>query len=288
MIAFALRETGRDPSWIVGGEVPQLGANAGAGEGWLVVEGDESDRSVFALRPQVAVVTNIDLDHHSEFGSRAEVEELFRPMAGQRPGSRAGLGARAAGLGAGGPRRAQPPQRGGGGRRGRAGGRPAGRGDCGRRVVPGRRPAVRARRYCGRDRRLRRLRAQPAEGARGARDRTGTERRTCARALPAASLLPDAPLRRSSSAGSWPPPTWSRSATSTRRGSDRSTASPGSSSSTRCATPGPGSRRAGAPTLDDGVRFLVRRARPGDLALTVGAGDVDRAARAILAQLGRS
>jgi UDP-N-acetylmuramate--alanine ligase len=77
MIAFALRETGRDPSWIVGGEVPQLGANAGAGEGWLVVEGDESDRSVAALRPWVAVVTNIDLDHHAEFGSRAEVEALF-------------------------------------------------------------------------------------------------------------------------------------------------------------------------------------------------------------------
>ncbi len=77
MIAFALRETGRDPSWIVGGEVPQLGANAGAGEGWLVVEGDESDRSVAALRPRIAVVTNVDLDHHAEFGSRAEVEELF-------------------------------------------------------------------------------------------------------------------------------------------------------------------------------------------------------------------
>jgi UDP-N-acetylmuramate--alanine ligase len=77
MIAFALRETGRDPSWIVGGEVPQLGANAGAGEGWLVVEGDESDRSVSALRPRVAVVTNLGLDHHSEFGSEAEVAELF-------------------------------------------------------------------------------------------------------------------------------------------------------------------------------------------------------------------
>jgi UDP-N-acetylmuramate--alanine ligase len=77
MIAFALRETGRDPSWIVGGEVPQLGANAGAGEGWLVVEGDESDRSVAALRPRIAVVTNVDLDHHAAFGSRAEVEELF-------------------------------------------------------------------------------------------------------------------------------------------------------------------------------------------------------------------
>jgi len=77
MIAFALRETGGDPSWIVGGEVPQLGANAGAGEGWLVVEGDESDRSVAALRPRIAVVTNVDLDHHTEFGSRAEVQELF-------------------------------------------------------------------------------------------------------------------------------------------------------------------------------------------------------------------
>ncbi len=77
MIAFALRETGGDPSWIVGGEVPQLGANAGSGDGWLVVEGDESDRSVAALRPRVAVVTNIDLDHHAAFGSRAEVERLF-------------------------------------------------------------------------------------------------------------------------------------------------------------------------------------------------------------------
>jgi len=77
MIAFVLRETGRDPSWIVGGEVPQLGANAGAGEGWLVVEGDESDRSVAALRPHVAVLLNVDLDHHTEFGSRREVETLF-------------------------------------------------------------------------------------------------------------------------------------------------------------------------------------------------------------------
>jgi UDP-N-acetylmuramate--alanine ligase len=77
MIAFALRETGRDPSWIVGGEVPQLGANAGAGTGWLVVEGDESDRSVWSLRPRVAVLLNVGLDHHAEFGSEAEVGELF-------------------------------------------------------------------------------------------------------------------------------------------------------------------------------------------------------------------
>jgi UDP-N-acetylmuramate--alanine ligase len=85
MVAFALRETGRDPSWIVGGEVAQLGANAGAGDGWLVVEGDESDRSVAELRPQVAVVTNVDLDHHATFGSRAEVEELFESWLAQVP-----------------------------------------------------------------------------------------------------------------------------------------------------------------------------------------------------------
>jgi UDP-N-acetylmuramate--alanine ligase len=83
MIAHALRETGGDPAWIVGGEVPQLGGNAGAGSGWLVVEGDESDRSVFSLRPEIAVLLNVDLDHHTEFGSRGELEEeLERWLAG--------------------------------------------------------------------------------------------------------------------------------------------------------------------------------------------------------------
>ena len=85
MIAFALRETGGDPSWIVGGEVPQLGANAGAGGGWLVVEGDESDRSVAALRPRIAVVTNVGLDHHSEFASQEEVAALFDEWLAQVP-----------------------------------------------------------------------------------------------------------------------------------------------------------------------------------------------------------
>ena len=77
MIAFVLAELGLDPAWLVGGEVAQLGGNAGAGEGWLVVEGDESDRTVERLRPEIAVVTNIELDHHSTFASAAEVAELF-------------------------------------------------------------------------------------------------------------------------------------------------------------------------------------------------------------------
>jgi UDP-N-acetylmuramate--alanine ligase len=77
MIAFALDRLGLDPSFLIGGEVPQLGGNARAGTGWLVVEGDESDRTVAALRPEIAVVTNVDLDHHTEFASRADVADLF-------------------------------------------------------------------------------------------------------------------------------------------------------------------------------------------------------------------
>ena len=77
MIAFVLRETGGDPAWLIGAPVPQLGSNAGAGEGWLVVEGDESDRTVFGLPAEIAVVTNVELDHHSEFASLAELEAEF-------------------------------------------------------------------------------------------------------------------------------------------------------------------------------------------------------------------
>jgi UDP-N-acetylmuramate--alanine ligase len=77
MIAFVLDRLGRDPAFLIGAEIPQLGGNAAAGSGWLVVEGDESDRTIEQLRPEIAVVTNVDLDHHTEFGSRAEVEEMF-------------------------------------------------------------------------------------------------------------------------------------------------------------------------------------------------------------------
>ena len=67
----------RDPAWIIGGVVPQLGGNAGAGPGWLVVEGDESDRSIGSLRPQIAVLTNIELDHHATYASEAELRAFF-------------------------------------------------------------------------------------------------------------------------------------------------------------------------------------------------------------------
>lgn len=77
MIAFCLDRLGDDPTFIIGGDVPQLGANARAGTGWIVAEGDESDGSLLELAPTIAIVTNIDHDHHSTFASRAEVESLF-------------------------------------------------------------------------------------------------------------------------------------------------------------------------------------------------------------------
>ena len=85
MIAFVLDRLDRDPSFLIGGEVPQLGGNARAGEGWLVVEGDESDGTVFGLPATIAVVTNVDLDHHTTFASAAELERLFEDWAADVP-----------------------------------------------------------------------------------------------------------------------------------------------------------------------------------------------------------
>jgi UDP-N-acetylmuramate--alanine ligase len=85
MIAFVLERLGLDPAFIAGGEIAQLGGNARAGSGWLVVEGDESDRSVAALRPEIAVLLNVDLDHHTTYASLAEVEQLFEDWLARVP-----------------------------------------------------------------------------------------------------------------------------------------------------------------------------------------------------------
>jgi UDP-N-acetylmuramate--alanine ligase len=85
MIAFVLDRLDRDPAFLIGADIPQLGGNARAGSGWLVVEGDESDRTIERLAARIAVVTNIDLDHHTEFRSLAEVEELFERWLAEVP-----------------------------------------------------------------------------------------------------------------------------------------------------------------------------------------------------------
>jgi UDP-N-acetylmuramate--alanine ligase len=84
MLAHVLREIGADPAFVLGGELPGAGdggaaANAGWGEGeWMVAEADESDGSFLRLAPEVAVVTNVELDHHSRWASHAELMGAFR------------------------------------------------------------------------------------------------------------------------------------------------------------------------------------------------------------------
>jgi UDP-N-acetylmuramate--alanine ligase len=89
MLAWALREIGTDPAFFVGGEVPGLGAdgaavNAGWGGGeWVVAEADESDASFLELEPEIAVVTNVEMDHHSRWGTIAELRAAFDRFAAQ-------------------------------------------------------------------------------------------------------------------------------------------------------------------------------------------------------------
>ena len=79
MISHVLRQAGLDPTFLVGGELNDVGSNAGVGEGeWLVAEADESDGSLLYLRPEVAVVGNVELDHHSSYGCLDEVRDVDR------------------------------------------------------------------------------------------------------------------------------------------------------------------------------------------------------------------
>ena len=79
MVVHALRGCGLDPAYVVGGELRSTGSNAGWSEGeWIVIEADESDRSLLRLSPEVAVLTNAELDHHATYSSRLELEHTFR------------------------------------------------------------------------------------------------------------------------------------------------------------------------------------------------------------------
>src|SRR5918996_4750456 len=64
MAALALLEAGRDPAFLIGGELRAGGTNAawGAGE-WAVIEADESDRSFLKLERDVAGIPDVELDH---------------------------------------------------------------------------------------------------------------------------------------------------------------------------------------------------------------------------------
>ena len=69
LVASILAEGGLDPTYVIGGRLNSLGANAKLGSGdYIVVEADESDASFLNLLPVMAVVTNIDADHMETYG----------------------------------------------------------------------------------------------------------------------------------------------------------------------------------------------------------------------------
>jgi UDP-N-acetylmuramate--alanine ligase len=82
MVVHALRAAGLNPGWLIGGSIGGGLANAEWSEGeWLVVEADESDRSMLSLSVEIAVITNVELDHHAAYRSLAELRDAFRAFA---------------------------------------------------------------------------------------------------------------------------------------------------------------------------------------------------------------
>ncbi len=83
LLATILTHAGLNPGFLVGGEVPDLGANARWGDpnAPLVIEADEYDRTFLALTPDVAIITNVEWDHVDIYGSPADYEAAFREFA---------------------------------------------------------------------------------------------------------------------------------------------------------------------------------------------------------------
>lgn len=79
MLAMVLERTGRDPSYVIGGEPNETGGGSRAGGSDLfVVEGDESDGSFLLMRPAVGIITNVEVDHIDFYtGGREEIEAAF-------------------------------------------------------------------------------------------------------------------------------------------------------------------------------------------------------------------
>ncbi len=79
MISKILCEAGYDPTFIVGGELNDIGSNARYGEGeYLVAEADESDGSFLLLQPFACVITNVEEEHHDFYRNWEQVKSYYR------------------------------------------------------------------------------------------------------------------------------------------------------------------------------------------------------------------
>lgn len=78
MVAVALEALGEDPSYAIGGEIGATGVSGRSGAGRIfVAEADESDGTFRHYQPDLAVVTNVELDHADYFTSAGHVREEF-------------------------------------------------------------------------------------------------------------------------------------------------------------------------------------------------------------------
>src|SRR3954453_11955006 len=86
MAAPVLLVCGLDPGYLIGGTLSTTGSNAAWGTGeWLVVEADESDRSMLRLHVDVAVLTNVELDHHTAYASMEDLRDAYRAFLAAAP-----------------------------------------------------------------------------------------------------------------------------------------------------------------------------------------------------------
>jgi UDP-N-acetylmuramate--alanine ligase len=84
MLAVSLSELGLSPSYAIGGDLDVPGSNALHGNGDIfVAEADESDRSFHKYAPEVAIILNVELDHHANYASLDEIYESFETFAGR-------------------------------------------------------------------------------------------------------------------------------------------------------------------------------------------------------------
>ncbi|WP_457031420.1 UDP-N-acetylmuramate--L-alanine ligase [Kitasatospora sp. P5_F3] len=84
MLAVSLAELGLAPSYAIGGDLDVPGSNAHHGAGEIfVAEADESDRSFHKYAPEVAIILNVELDHHANYASMDEIHDSFETFVGR-------------------------------------------------------------------------------------------------------------------------------------------------------------------------------------------------------------
>ena len=89
MLALVLRGAGWRPTFVIGGDVNEVGTNAAYDDGeWLVVEADESDGTFLELPAEAAIVTNVEADHLDHYGSFPALVDAFASFLAGVPGPR--------------------------------------------------------------------------------------------------------------------------------------------------------------------------------------------------------